>query len=88
MERCTTLSNPIQYNGNWATSTYGEAIKHRTFVAVICREIVHKGMLCEFLIPDSAAPNGWDLFLKHGRSTLQEVKPRQLLRQIPSNLKL
>jgi hypothetical protein len=74
MERCTTLSTPIQYNGILSTSADGDSIKHRTFVALLRREIIQKGMYCEFLIPDSAAPDGWDLFYKHGRFTLQEVK--------------
>lgn len=74
MERCTTLSAPIQYNGTLPSTGDGETIKHRTYVAIIRREIIQRGMYCEFLIPDSAAPEGWDLFLKHGRFTLQEVK--------------
>jgi hypothetical protein len=74
MERCTTLSTPIQYNGPPVSSSNGETMKHRTFVALIRCEIIQRGMYCEFLIPDSAAPDGWDLFHKHGRFTLQEVK--------------
>jgi hypothetical protein len=74
MERCTTLSTPMKYNGTLASSAGGETIKHRTFVAILRREIIQKGMYCEFLIPDSAAPDGWDLFQKHGRFTLEEVK--------------
>ena len=74
VERCTTMSTPIQYNGTHASTGDGDTIKHRTFVAMLRREIIQRGMYCEFLIPDSAAPGGWDLFLKHGRFTLQEVK--------------
>jgi hypothetical protein len=71
---CTTLSNPIQRNGTLSSSADGDQVKHRTYVAILRREIIQKGIYCEFLVPDSAAPDGWDLLLQHGRFTLQEIK--------------
>jgi hypothetical protein len=75
MERCTALSNPIQHNGTLSSSADGDQVKHRTYVAILRRwMIIQKGMYCELLVPDSATPDGWDLFLKRGRFTLQEIK--------------
>jgi hypothetical protein len=74
MKRCTTLSKPVIYNGVTTTTTDGETVKHRTYVEIMWREVIDRGMHCEFLVPDSGCSDGWDLFYKHSHFTLSEVK--------------
>jgi hypothetical protein len=74
MEQCTTLSKPVIYNGVTATTTDRETLKHCTYVEIMRHEVIDQGLYCEFLVPDSECSDGWDLFSKHSRFTLSEVK--------------
>jgi hypothetical protein len=72
--RCSNLDNPVVYNG-LATSTADVTYTpHRVYLQVLRQKVIESGMYDEFLIPDVANPGGWDIFLKPGRFTVDQVK--------------
>ena len=58
---CTTLPDPIVFNGLKASSTDLAPMKTRTYVELVRRACIKRGFFNEFVIPDAHNPAGNDL---------------------------
>jgi hypothetical protein len=71
---CTTLPDPIVFNGLKAPSADLAAMKTRTYVELVRRACIKRGFFNEFVIPDAHNPAGNDLFKKHSRFSIMQIK--------------
>lgn len=80
--RCSTLSNPVVYNGLEPSTGEITFINHRSYLQSMRQAVIERGLYGVFLVPDSANQEGWDLFHKHGRFTVVNVQSHTLKLQL------
>lgn len=73
-QACTTLPDPIVFNGLKAPSADHPPMKTRTYVELVRRACIQRGFFNEFVIPDAHNPAGNDLFKKHSRFSILQIK--------------
>jgi hypothetical protein len=73
-QACTTLPDSIVFNGLKAPSADHPPMKTRTYVELVRRACIQRGFFNEFVVPDAHNPAGNDLFKKHSRFSILQIK--------------